>query len=304
MSDCSLNAVANGLAGQERGLVAFEEVGKVLTDYPDCFALKGGIKGDGFLSADGKKATKEIVSEPVKKNAPIDLFGENLIINGNCYDLLEKLDVGIVDLIVTDPPYVLNSAGITTSFKSPKIYNSEKFKEICNGYDIDLFLKLCSRVCKKMNCLVFCSNAQIAPIMQWAVSNDHYATLLVWHKSNAIPFCKNSWKPDLEFIVHIREPGSFFNGDSRNSSKLYSSPTNPSRYGHPTEKPLNLLSKLIQAASKEGDLILDPFAGSGTSLVAGLKLKRKVLGFEIKEEYCQAAKRRLKDFLIQGDLFL
>lgn len=229
--------------------------------------------------------------------------GEDLVINGNCYDLLQRIEEKVVDLVVTDPPYILNSSA-TGTFKGAKIYGSEKFKEICNGYDVDLFLNLCAKVCKKMNCFVFCSNTQIASIMQWALNKGFYATLLVWHKSNAIPFCHSSWKSDLEFVVHIRDTGAFFNGNSRITSKLYSSPTNPSKYGHPTEKPINLLSKLIQAASKEGDFILDPFAGSGTTLVAGLKLKRKVLGFEIKEEYCQTAKKRVKDFLSQGDLFL
>jgi len=51
-------------------------------------------------------------------------------------------------------------------------------------------------------------------------------------------------------------------------------------------------------------LILDPFAGSGTTLEAGLKLKRKVLGFEIKKEYCAMAKKRIADFEGQRDLFL
>lgn len=230
-------------------------------------------------------------------------FGEDLVMNGDCYNLLDSFKEKMVDLIVTDPPYILN-ASTTRTFKGSKIYGTKEFQEICNGYDINLFLELCNRVCKKMNCFVFCSNSQIAPIMQWALNKGFYATLLVWHKTNAIPFCHSSWKPDLEFIIHIRDIGAFFNGNAKIASKLYSAPTNPSQYGHPTEKPISLLNKLIQAASKEEDFVLDPFAGSGTTLVAGLKLKRKVLGFEIKEEYCQMAKKRVKDFLVQGDLFL
>jgi site-specific DNA-methyltransferase (adenine-specific) len=230
-------------------------------------------------------------------------LGEDLVIHGNCYELLQNTPENSVDLVLTDPPYVLN-ASATKSFKGVKLYGSDSFKEICNGYDVDLFLKLCTKVCKKMNVFVFCSNAQIPEIMQWALDHKFYATLLAWHKTNAIPFCASSWKSDLEFIIHIRDSGSFFSGNARIASKLYSSATNPSKYGHPTEKPIPLLAKLIQAGSKEGDFILDPFSGSGTSLVAGLKLKRKVLGFEIKKEYCNLARNRLRDFLVQGDLFL
>ena len=228
--------------------------------------------------------------------------GESLVTKGDCYDLLSNLEENSVDLVVTDPPYILNSAP-SKNFKGAKLYGSKNFQEICNGYDIDLFLELCNRACKKMNCFLFCSNSQIAPIMGWALKKGFYATVLVWHKSNAIPFCASSWKPDLEFVIHIREKGSFFKGDSRIASKLYSSPTNPSQYGHPTEKPISFLFKLIANASREGDFVLDPFVGSGTTLVAGLKLKRKVLGFEIKEEYCQKARQRVRDFLVQGDLF-
>ncbi len=181
-------------------------------------------------------------------------FGKDLVIKGDCYHLLDNFREKIVDLIVTDPPYILNTSD--TKFKGAKIYGSKKLHEICNGYNVDLFLGLCAKVCKKMNCFVFCSNAQIPEIMQWALNKGFYATLLAWHKSNAIPFCHSSWKPDLEFIIHIREVGACFNGSSRIASKLYSSCTNPSQYGHPTEKPIGLLGKLIQTASNEGILYL------------------------------------------------
>lgn len=224
------------------------------------------------------------------------------ITRGDCYELLNQLEEKIIDLIVTDPPYLSSTTPRTV--KNAKLYDFDEYIKICSGYNIELFLALCERVCRKMNCFIFCSNNQIPTIMQWALDRKYYATLLTWNKTNAIPFCYNSWKPDIEFIIHIREKGAFFNGDPKICSKLYSSITTPSKYGHPTEKPIDLLSKLIQVGSEKGDLILDPFAGSGTTIVAGLKLKRQALGFEIKEEYCKMAEKRIKDFLFQGDLFL
>ena len=62
---------------------------------------------------------------------------------------------------------------------------------------------------------------------------------------------------------------------------------------HPTQKPVALMSRLIQAASKEGDTILDPFMGSGTTLVAAVQTGRNAIGIEISPDYCAMARKRL-----------
>ena len=68
----------------------------------------------------------------------------------------------------------------------------------------------------------------------------------------------------------------------------------PGRNPHPTVKPLKLMHYLITLGSREGDIVLDIFAGSGTTLVAAKKLNRRFIGFEISEEYCEIARERLK----------
>lgn len=72
---------------------------------------------------------------------------------------------------------------------------------------------------------------------------------------------------------------------------------------HPTQKPLNVLMKLIQIFTDEGDVVIDPVAGSGSTLVAALKLNRKAYGFEIKKEYYLAAVKWLDEVKEQGRLF-
>jgi DNA modification methylase len=67
-----------------------------------------------------------------------------------------------------------------------------------------------------------------------------------------------------------------------------------SKTGHPSQKPLKLMRKFVIASSKEGDIILDPFAGSGTTLVASKQLNRRFIGIEKEEEYILMAKNRLK----------
>lgn len=64
---------------------------------------------------------------------------------------------------------------------------------------------------------------------------------------------------------------------------------------HPTEKPVGLLTNLITSVTKPGDLILDPFAGSGSTLVAAKKTGRRFIGIELDDEYFEKAKRRIEE---------
>jgi site-specific DNA-methyltransferase (adenine-specific) len=78
----------------------------------------------------------------------------------------------------------------------------------------------------------------------------------------------------------------------------------PENTDHPTQKPEKLLAKIILASSREGDIVFDPFLGSGTTSVAAKKLNRHYIGVEIDETYCCLAEKRLKmaeaDTTIQG----
>jgi DNA modification methylase len=71
---------------------------------------------------------------------------------------------------------------------------------------------------------------------------------------------------------------------------------------HPTQKPLKLMERLVIASSNEGDLVLDPFLGSGTTAIASKKLNRKFIGIEIDKKYCKLAEKRLKTELAQRSL--
>lgn len=72
---------------------------------------------------------------------------------------------------------------------------------------------------------------------------------------------------------------------------------------HPTQKPINVLMKLIQIFTDEGDVVIDPVAGSGSTLVASYELGRKAYGFEIKKEYFEAAQKWLDEIMAQGKMF-
>ena len=72
---------------------------------------------------------------------------------------------------------------------------------------------------------------------------------------------------------------------------------------HPTQKPVELLAQLIAASTKEGDTVLDPFMGSGTTAIAAIREKRNFIGFELYKEYYEKACKRIKLELAQSTLF-
>ena len=217
----------------------------------------------------------------------------NKIYLGDCLDIIDKIPDNSIDLIVTDPPYIYNMNGGDGFLRKRDKYNKKsKLRNIIDGFNIDLHFTKWKRILKKFNVFIFCSNKQISTIMKWGEDNNYITTLLVWHKTNASPFSNGVWKSDLEFCVHIREKGATFQGKSKDKSKIYISPTEKNKYGHPTEKPLQLIKKYIKLGSNERDVILDPFLGSGTTVNACIDLNRQYIGVEIDEQYYKIAKNR------------
>lgn len=115
------------------------------------------------------------------------------------------------------------------------------------------------------------------------------------YKENGKP---KDWEETDEGNFRITFPSNFWDDIS---IPFWSMPENTD---HPTQKPEKLIAKLVLASSRPGDIVLDPFVGSGTTCVVAKKLGRHYLGIEIDEEYCLWAAKRLtradKDLEIQG----
>ena len=236
----------------------------------------------------------------------------NTIYNGDCVELLRSMPDSCVDLVITDPPYILDidsrsteeiikndTKHLMTSKGSEHIKKGlfaadSDLSKFVDGFDVDVVLGELERVLKKTNMFIFCSNKQITELMLWGESRGYYTTLLVWHKHNATPFASSTWRPDLEYIVHIREPGVTFNGDSKLKKKCTTLPARPSQFGHPTEKPIALIEKYIKIGSNPGDLVFDPFMGSGTTAVAAKRLGRNFMGSELEPKFYKVCLDRLQ----------
>jgi site-specific DNA-methyltransferase (adenine-specific) len=165
----------------------------------------------------------------------------------------------------------------------------------------------------------------------WIISNAEAAgfvaqSRLIWWFATGRPQ-KSNYRQDTETAWYFTKGGeaAVFNAEA--ALEPYEDPANYRRYGregkhpgtvwrasrifhnhpencgHPTQKPLEIVGRMIEVSSVEGDALLDPFAGSGTTLVAAYRLGRHATGIEISEEYCELAARRLEAELAQDRLF-
>lgn len=218
------------------------------------------------------------------------------IICADCLEYLKEIEDSSVDLIITDPPYEINTSGGGMYKAKDKRYVKE-LNGLKNGFAPEVLDELV-RVMKKINIYIFCSQKQILPLLKYFVEGKkcNY-NILTWHKSNPIPACGNKYITDTEYILFFREKGVKIYGSVDTKHTYYITPLNTKDkrlYGHPTCKPIEILENFVLNSSVEGDLVLDPFMGSGSTGVACLKNNRRFLGIEKEEEYCKIAEKRCK----------
>lgn len=217
----------------------------------------------------------------------------------DCLKGLRQIADKSIDLIVTDPPYEITTSGAGIYKQADKQYVKE-LDFMKDGFSEDILTELC-RVMKKVNLYMFCSQKQIIPLLDYFVTKRkcNY-NILTWHKTNPVPACGNKYLTDTEFILFFREKGVKIHGEFKTKFTYYVTPLNQKDkklYKHPTIKPLNIVRNLIINSSLEGDIVLDPFMGSGTTAVACQDTGRNFIGFEMQQEYCEIAKNRLRGIL-------
>lgn len=237
-------------------------------------------------------------------------FGENL-------EVMDDLPAYSIDLIVTDPPYNFTKAKSTKMYKdtSKKLisksglydYDDESGEcRIKTGFakeDIYKWLNMTLRLMKKMNAYIFCSEVQVPTYATWAEEHGFKFAVLVWEKPVTI-ISKIRYSQNAEFIVRIYDDGTALNKleDCELYNRVLHVPVVRQKQ-HPTQKPVELMSRFIRLSSREGEVVLDPFLGSGTTAIAAQRLGRKYIGIENNERFFRIAENRLKGEHIQQSLF-
>jgi len=196
---------------------------------------------------------------------------------GDCRDILPELEP--VDLVLTDPPYGVLKAEWDSKFPIGEIW------------------KQVHTVLKKGGNLIVIPGEHDLPNKIGIISNIfNYQWVIPWYKPNAMQFGKTGYsKHSLIWWFSSGEP----NEKPSKMIDIISIPMglNEDRHpGHPCPKPVSLMKHLL--INFASDTVLDPFMGSGTTLVAAKQLGRKAIGIEIEEKYCEIAVRRLSQEML------
>ena len=171
-------------------------------------------------------------------------------------------------------------------YKKKFDYRREDLKKISKFVPIP-FLELVKPKLKIFNAYIWTSKELLDVYIKWAKDNKYNWDILIYSKNNPVPSYNNSYLSDVEYCLFIRDKGATFNNGLGYDKykKVMCDNINNTGLGHPTIKHLWMVKKMIEISSKEKDIILDCFMGSGTTAVASYDLKREFIGFEIEEKY-------------------
>ena len=218
----------------------------------------------------------------------------NKIYNEDCLVGMKRIPDGSVDCIVTDIPY--NECNRTDN----GLRNLDKDKADIGIFDVAMLTEnLCEKT--KGSIYMFCGFNQVSTIRQ-AMSQKGLSTrIVVWEKTNPSPMNGNNiWLSGIELCVFGKKSKATFNLHCKNTVLRYPCGVNKI---HPTQKPIELMRYIVNASTKEGDIVLDPFMGSGTTAIACIREKRNYIGFEKSEEYWRKSMERIRNELSQQTLF-
>ena len=234
-----------------------------------------------------------------------DLYelGEHRLLCGDStmIDDVEKLmDGQKADMVFTDPPYNQETEG---GFKSEIGQSLKKqsadIEHLCN-FEPEKTLEMIPDLFNKntLNCFLFCNKDLVPNYLNWAQQKRYSFNILVWKKPSGIPI-GGSYTPDIEYMLVFRKSAIFNRVDNAIYSKvmIYGRETGL----HPTMKPIDLITNQLQIASNKNSLVVDLFLGSGSTLIACEKTKRKCYGMELDPKYCDVIVKRYIDFCMANN---
>lgn len=214
-----------------------------------------------------------------------------------CGDAKDKNNVGKlingdkIQLILTDPPYAIDYVNSKAGFKqkiakaktieNDQLQSEEEYRKFTKEW----LSVVSSKLDKKNSIYIFNCDKMILALKQGMEDiGIYFSQLLVWIKNNAV-LGRKDYLPQHELIAYGWLGGHIFH-KAKDKSIFFVPKPNKSKL-HPTMKPIPLLRKIILNSTKVGDIVYDPFGGSGSTLIACEQTKRKCLMIELDIEYCQ-----------------
>jgi len=237
----------------------------------------------------------------------------NKIILGDALEILPKIPKSSVDLVLTDPPYnisrpikIIRRRGKFGKAKEINLDFGDWDKNKIKPYD---WIPLVYPILKPSGVLIlFYDKKEISCIAKWleAKFNMRVRHIGVWIKRNPPPQArKTQWQSATEFfLIATKGSGHHYNWkEGQHPDYIITALCQgKERYDHPTQKPEALAVDLIKWWSFEGDIVLDPFCGTGTFPAVAYKLNRKFIGIEKERKYYEIARKRLERLTSQAKL--
>ena len=238
----------------------------------------------------------------------IDLY------NGDCLEVMKSIPDNSIDLVATDCPYKIVSGGcrkipkdgeretsgiLTHRHKDNKrtdwvdaVRTGKMFAN--NDIEFKDWLPDVYRVLKdKSHCYIMVNSRNLAELQKQAeLAGFKFQNLLMWDKGNVTP---NRWyMQGFECILMLRKGGAK-NINNLGSSNILKVPNIIGNKTHPTEKPIDLMRILIENSTQPNEIVLDPFMGSGSTMIACLNTNRKGIGIELDKHYFDIANKRINE---------
>ena len=304
VSDCFLGSGSTMLSCkmENRSCIGFEKreecIGMIKQKVGwDMQPLGSGYKANFELKIGGEKEMESNNSDLLQNLNDVKTIERNKIYHGDCIKGLSMMADKCVDCIITDPPYGMNyesNAG-----------KEKKFGKIENDDNLDFFepfVKEAHRVMKDDSCIYAFCRFDCYPVFYNILSKYFdIKNCLVWAKSEnfgGLGDIESSYLNNFELVIfaHKGRKRLWEGGKGRKfgliEDKSLSSKAN---LMHPTQKPIEILRQFVRDATNEGELIVDAFSGSGSTLIASIREKRDFIGFELNKDYCETIKARIQD---------
>ena len=218
------------------------------------------------------------------------------IINADCLTVLRHMDADSIDMIITDPPYGIDYQSCRPRSKDP----TARFKKITNDKSPFIWwIYDAYRVLKEGGGVLCFSrwDVQQTFIDALKIAGFSVKSVIVWDRiHHGMGDLKGSFAPRYDTCIFAAK-GRYILPNGRPDDVIQCQRLNGAELLHPNEKPAALMRQLVEATTKPGALVLDPFAGSGSTLAAAALTGRQYIGVEIDPEYCRIAQKKVQDAL-------
>lgn len=255
--------------------------------------------------------------------------GDFELLFGDSFKLLKKINNFSIDFIFADPPYFLSSGGISCKNGKQVIVDKGEWDLTKSILDRIRFhrkwIGLCRNILKNDGTIMISSTLHSVYAIGVALEMEGFSIInnIIWRKTNPAPnLACRCFTHSTETIIWARKiinskkKGKHYfdyqamkseNGGKQMKDvwefdaepelfEISTTSKKEKKYGyHPTQKPIALMERIIKASTKENDIILDPFNGSGTTGIACHKLKRKYIGIDYNKEYLEITKKRYEE---------